>query len=205
MSEFLHVRRGVAAVVLAMSIASPAAAGGKALACYQQVHQPAVYKTIHQQVVVRPGGVVHETIPARYGQVTEKVLIEPERVVARHIPAVTKTVHQTVMVRAKSVGWEWRHVHGKKTLVQGGASGTICHAGPDGGGPARTDRSSADPGTLRAPHPYGSHRTGAHCCPARATGGQDCCPHGRSPARIRRMGSGLGQTPLQLIRLPPHT
>ncbi|GAB5461471.1 hypothetical protein [Hoeflea alexandrii] len=118
MSEFLHVRRGVAAVVLAMSIASPAAAGGKALACYQQVHQPAVYKTIHQQVVVRPGGVVHETIPARYGQVTEKVLIEPERVVARHIPAVTKTVHQTVMVRAKSVGWEWRHVHGKKTLCK---------------------------------------------------------------------------------------
>merc|ERR1711974_358148 len=102
MSEFLHVRRGVAAVLLAMSVASPAAAGGKSLACYQQVHQPAVYKTVHQQVVVRAGGVVHETIPARYGQVTEKVLVEPERVVARHVPAVTKTVHQTVMVRPKS-------------------------------------------------------------------------------------------------------
>lgn len=118
MIEFLPVRRGVLAAVIAFSVTSPALAGGKTLACYQQVHQPAVYKTVHQQVVVRPGGVVHETLPARYGKVTEKVLVEPERLVARHIPAVVKTVHQTVMVRPKSVGWEWRHVHGVKTLCK---------------------------------------------------------------------------------------
>ncbi|WP_417417590.1 hypothetical protein [Hoeflea sp.] len=118
MIEFLPFRRGIAAAILALSVASPAAAGGKTLACYQQVHQPAVYRTVHEQVVVRPGGVVHETIPARYSQVTEKVLVAPEQVVARHIPAVTRTVHQTVMVRPKSVGWEWRHVHGVKTLCK---------------------------------------------------------------------------------------
>ena len=118
MSEFLPVRRGIAATILALSVASPAFAGGKTLACYQQVHQPAVYRTVHEQVVVRPGGVVHETIPARYSQVTETVLVEPERVVARHVPAVTRTVHQTVMVRPKSVGWEWRQVHGVKTLCK---------------------------------------------------------------------------------------
>jgi len=118
MSEFVSIRRGIVAAILAVSTASPALAGGKTLACYQQVHQPAVYKTVHQQVVVRPGGVVHETIPARYGQVTEQVLVEPERLVARHIPAVVRTVHQTVMVRAKSIGWEWRHVRGVKTLCK---------------------------------------------------------------------------------------
>lgn len=118
MSEFSTLCRSLSAAVLALSVASPALAGGKTLACYQQVHQPAVYKTVHQQVVVRAGGVVHETIPARYGQVTEKVLVAPAQVVARHIPAVTRTVHQTVMVRPKSVGWEWRHVHGKKTLCK---------------------------------------------------------------------------------------
>ncbi|MBU4530235.1 MAG: hypothetical protein KUA43_07535 [Hoeflea sp.] len=118
MFEFLPFRRGILAAVLAFSVASPAIAGGKTLACYQQVHQPAVYKTVHQQVVVRPGGVMHETIPARYGKVTEKVLVEPERLIARHIPAVVKTVHQTVMVRPKSIGWEWRHVHGVKTLCK---------------------------------------------------------------------------------------
>lgn len=118
MMEFLPVRRGVLAAILAVSVASPALAGGKTLGCYQQVHQPAVYKTVHQQVVVRPGGVVHEIIPARHGKVTEKVLIEPERLIARQIPAVVKTVHQTVMVKPKSIGWEWRHVHGVKTLCK---------------------------------------------------------------------------------------
>lgn len=118
MIEFLPICRGIIAASLALSLTSPALAGGKSLACYQQVHQPAVYRTIHEQVVVRPGGVTHETIPARYGEVVEKVLVEPERLIARHIPAVVKTVHQTVLVRPKSVGWEWRHVHGVKTLCK---------------------------------------------------------------------------------------
>jgi len=118
MSEFSTLCRSLSAAVLALSVASPALAGGKTLACYQQVHQPAVYKTVQQQIVVRAGGVVRETIPARYGQVTEKVLVAPAQVVARHLPAVTRTVHQTVMVRPKSVGWEWRRVRGKKTLCK---------------------------------------------------------------------------------------
>ena len=130
MFEFLPVQQGILAASLALSLSSPALAGGKALACYQQVHQPAVYKTVHQQVVVRPGGVVHETIPARYAKVTEKVLVEPERLVARHIPAVVKTVHQTVMVRPKSIGWEWRKVHGVKTLCKVDAFLPIRHPGP---------------------------------------------------------------------------
>lgn len=108
----------IAAAILSASLAAPALAGGKTLACYQQVHQPAVYGTIHEKVVVRPGGVIHETIPARYGKVTERVLVAPERTVARHIPAVSRTIHQTVLVRPKSVGWEWRYVHGVKTLCK---------------------------------------------------------------------------------------
>lgn len=118
MFKFLPIHRGILSIVLAASVTSPALAGGKSLACYQQVHQPAVYKTVHEQVVVRAGGMIHETVPARYGQVTEKVLVAPAQVVARQIPAMTRTVHQTVMVRPKSVGWEWRHVNGKKTLCK---------------------------------------------------------------------------------------
>ncbi|OCW56739.1 hypothetical protein [Hoeflea olei] len=118
MTEHPSPCRGLLAALLVLSAASPALAGGTTLACYQQVHQPAVYRTVHEQVVVRPGGVVHETIPARYGEVVERVLIEPERLVARHIPAVVKTVHQTVMVRPQSIGWEWRRVHGVKTLCK---------------------------------------------------------------------------------------
>ncbi|KGF69341.1 hypothetical protein LL06_11350 [Hoeflea sp. BAL378] len=114
----MPIRRSLFSALLALSVASPALAGGTTLACYQQVHQPAVYRTVHEQVVVRPGGVVHETIPARYGEVVERVLIEPERLVARHIPAVVRTVHQTVMVRPESIGWEWRHVHGVRTLCK---------------------------------------------------------------------------------------
>lgn len=118
MREIKTLCNGILAVLVAGSVASPALAGGQTLACYQQRHQPAVYKTVHENVVVRPEGVVHETIPARYGQVTETVLVEPERVIARHIPAITKTVHQKVMVRPKSVGWEWRHIKGVKTLCK---------------------------------------------------------------------------------------
>ncbi|MEQ8479845.1 MAG: hypothetical protein RIC18_04235 [Hoeflea sp.] len=118
MREIKTLCNGILAVLIASSVASPALAGGKSLACYQQRHHPAVYKTVHENVVVRPAGVVHETIPARYGQVSEKVLIEPERVIARHIPAVTRTVHQKVMVRPKSTGWEWRRIKGVKTLCK---------------------------------------------------------------------------------------
>lgn len=118
MFEFSPIHRGFVAAALIFSISTPAIAGGKTLACYQKVHQPAVYKTVHEQVVVRPGGVVHETIPARYGKVSEKVLVSPAQTIARHIPAVTRTVHQKVLVRPKSIGWEWRHVHGKKTLCK---------------------------------------------------------------------------------------
>jgi hypothetical protein len=198
MSEFSHVRRGAAAILLAMSIASPAAAGGKSLACYQQVHQPAVYKTIHEQVVVRPGGVVHETVPARYGQVTEKVLVEPERVVARHVPRrdqdrTPDSYGSAQVCRLGVAPRAWQ-----EDAVQGGASGTVCHASAYGGGPAGSNRASADPGTLRAPYPHRCYRTRTHDCPARATGGQDSGPDGRSPACIRRLGSGLGQTPLPL-------
>jgi hypothetical protein len=118
MSAFKPILRGVVAGLLATSLASPAFAGGKTLACYQQVYHPAVHKTVHQQVVVRPAGVVHETIPARYGQVTEKVLVEAEQLIARHVPAVTKTVHKKVLISPKSVGWEWRRVNGVKTLCK---------------------------------------------------------------------------------------
>jgi hypothetical protein len=120
---------------------SQTVAGGYSASCYEQIRQPAVYKTIHEQVMVSPSGKHVEIIPAIYGTVEravvvrpasvswhvvpaqyawhkEKVLIEPARKIARVIPAVTKTVHRQVMVSEGGWGWEWQVIKGRKVLCK---------------------------------------------------------------------------------------
>src|SRR5690606_37900503 len=130
----------VAAIAL-ISSADATAAGGHARACYEPVSQPAVYRTVYDQVLVHPGGKQVEVIPAIYGTVEkrvvlrpgrvewhvapaqyawqhETVLIEPERVVARVIPAVTKTVVRKVLVSDGGWGWEWQIIKGHRVLCK---------------------------------------------------------------------------------------
>lgn len=136
-------RSGTTAIAAATVIAtaSQALAGGYAVACYEPVRQPAVYRTIHEQVMVSPGGrhveviapiygtverkvvvrpasVSWRIVPAEYAWHKEKVLIEPERRIARIIPAVTRTVHRQVLVHEGGYGWEWRVIKGRKVLCK---------------------------------------------------------------------------------------
>lgn len=116
-------------------------AGGYAASCYERTHSPAVYRTVHEKVMVDPGSSYVEVIPAvygtqkrqvelrparekwhvvpaRYGYQNEKVMIEPARTVARVIPARTKTVYKKVMVSQGGYTWEWQIIKGKKVLCK---------------------------------------------------------------------------------------
>ncbi|WP_127523981.1 hypothetical protein [Mesorhizobium sp. Z1-4] len=130
----------VAGVALSAMI-TQTAAGGYAAACYERVHQPPVYKTVYEKVLVSPGKkyvehvpavygtqrrhvqvrpaqVSYSVIPAQYGWEKHKVLIEPARTIARQIPAVTKTVHRKVLVHEGGYAWEWQWINGRKVLCK---------------------------------------------------------------------------------------
>ena len=136
-------RSGTVAIAVTAMLAttSQTVAGGYQAACYEHVRQPAVYQTIHEKVMVSPGGKHVEVIPAIYGTVErqvvvrpaseswrvipaeyswhkEKVLIEPARKVARVMPAVTKVVHRKVLVSHGGWGWEWQVIKGRKVLCR---------------------------------------------------------------------------------------
>lgn len=131
---------GVAGAAI-MAMTTQTVAGGYAQSCYEQVHYPAQYKTVHEtlmvdpgrshvevippvygtekkRVLVRPEQVSYRVVPARYAYQQQKVMIEPERTVARHIPAVTKTVHRKVMVSEGGYTWEYQWIKGKKVLCK---------------------------------------------------------------------------------------
>lgn len=130
----------VAGVALSAMV-TQVSAGGYAQSCYEKVHQPPVYKTVYEKVMVSPGKKYYEhvpavygtqkrkalirpaqvsysVIPAQYGWEKQHVLIEPARTVARVIPAVTKTVHRKVMVHHGGYTWEWQWIKGRKVLCK---------------------------------------------------------------------------------------
>jgi hypothetical protein len=100
-----------AAACLAALAASPAFAGQQ---CYRHVVTPAVYGTVAEKVLVEPERVIARRIPAEYGLVSERVVVRPEKVVARHIPAEYGVVAETVMVRPGGKVWQVsRDAHGR--------------------------------------------------------------------------------------------
>lgn len=130
----------VAGVALSAMI-TQTAAGGYAASCYEQVHQPPVYRTVYEKVlvsrgekyfeyippiygtqkrhtVIRPAEIGYSVVPAQYAWERQKVLIEPARTVKRVIPAVTKTVHRKVLVHEGGYDWEWRWIDGRKVLCK---------------------------------------------------------------------------------------
>jgi hypothetical protein len=103
-----------AAVVLGAS-AVTAQAGGGCKNCYEKVVTPPVYRTVAEQVLVRPAQTVAHATPAQYGTVHETVMVRPAQTVARHIPAVTQTVAETVMVSPARKEWQVTvDAHGRK-------------------------------------------------------------------------------------------
>jgi hypothetical protein len=131
----------VAAGLALLAMSTQALAGGHAANCYEQVRTPPSYRTVHEQVMVHPGGSSVEHIPAVYGSelrkvlvapaqeryhvsppvyrtVTERVMVSPARKVARTVPAVYDTVHRKVRVDDGGYTWEWRIIHGRKVLCK---------------------------------------------------------------------------------------
>ncbi len=137
---FRLILASAASVSLGLASILPAAAGSHSASCYQPVHHPAKYKTVTKRSQVAPARRSVEHIPAitktvwqtvvtqlartewRYVPavtrgVKKRVLLRPTERVPQHHPAVTKVVHETVTVHG-GYGWEWRMVHGKKTLCK---------------------------------------------------------------------------------------
>jgi hypothetical protein len=114
--EEIEMLRSVSltAAALGLSLAS-AEAGGGCKTCYKEVVTPPVYRSVTEQVLVRPAQTVAHTTPAQYGVVHERVVLRPAQTVARHIPAVTQTVAETVMVAPARKEWQVTvDAHGRK-------------------------------------------------------------------------------------------
>ena len=77
---------------------------GRRILC--KIAYPAVYSTVQERVLVKPGGRVAVRQPAIYGSVREKVLVQPasQRVVRE--PAVYSTVTRRVKVREAQTVWK---------------------------------------------------------------------------------------------------
>ena len=65
----------IAATAIFATTSQTVAGGYAAASCYEQIRQPAVYRTIHEQVMVSPGGRQVQIIPAIYGTVEREIVI----------------------------------------------------------------------------------------------------------------------------------
>jgi len=98
---------------------------GRKVLC--KIKHKARYQKIAETVVVEPGRVVHETIPARYGYEKRKVLISQARKERYIVPAQYDYVTEQVLLQPKQV----RKVHvgpsyqtrARQVLVQEGSEG----------------------------------------------------------------------------------
>ncbi|WP_417686046.1 hypothetical protein [Roseibium sp.] len=108
----------VVAGSVVISAATPAIAGGRALACYEQAVIPATYQTVQQQVLVRAATTRVVETPAVYAFQNRRVVVQPERVSYRQIAPVYQTRSRQVQVRPASVGWEYQIRKGRKILCK---------------------------------------------------------------------------------------
>ncbi|MDX8493323.1 hypothetical protein RFN29_17285 [Mesorhizobium sp. VK22B] len=102
------------AAVAMLTTVSQAAAGGRALECYEPVRRPALYNTVYEDVMVSSGGQIVDYDPPIYGTSESLEQIVPPRVTYEVVPAVTRTVYHTVKVDDGGYAWEWRVIHGRK-------------------------------------------------------------------------------------------
>lgn len=97
---------------------SPAAAGGKAVECYEPNYTPPTYGTVQEHVQVNPAYSRVDTVPGIYGTRKRAVLVSPERVGYETVPALVRTQYRTVKVSDGGYGWEWRVIDGRRVLCK---------------------------------------------------------------------------------------
>ena len=116
-------------------------AGGKPVECYARYREAPVYDTVQERVLFRGGQIREESVPAIYGTrkvrrlmsygrvesrgleakyqtIREKVLLYPERTVARTVAAVTRTEYRRVKASGPRYSWEYRIINGKRVLCK---------------------------------------------------------------------------------------
>ncbi|WP_242390346.1 hypothetical protein [Polymorphum gilvum] len=71
-----------------------------------KVQHPPLYRTVHEQVLLKPGGQVAVTVPAIYGTRQRQVLMQPGRRQVVTIPAEYRTVARTVKVSEARTVWQ---------------------------------------------------------------------------------------------------
>ncbi|WP_296744161.1 hypothetical protein [Mesorhizobium sp.] len=106
------------AALATLAGASEAAAGSRALECYEPLRRPALYDTVYRDVMVSPGGQLVDYDPPIYGTSQSLEQIAPPRVTYQVVPAVTRTIYHTVKVDDGGYAWEWRVIHGRKVLCK---------------------------------------------------------------------------------------
>lgn len=114
----IRKRSASLAAVAMLASASGTAAGSRALECYEQVHRPAPYDTVYEDVMVSPGGQVVDYDAPIFGTYQSVDQIAPPRVTYETVPAVTRTLYHTVKVDNGGYAWEWRVIHGRKVLCK---------------------------------------------------------------------------------------
>ncbi|MBK8456716.1 MAG: hypothetical protein IPL47_06075 [Phyllobacteriaceae bacterium] len=95
-----------------------AGAGGKAVACYEEVVHPATYRTVEETVQVKPAESYTVVRPAVHGVRYRIVEVEPARTIERVTPAVVKVVHRKVKVQPAGHVWTTKHIDGKRVLCK---------------------------------------------------------------------------------------
>lgn len=110
--------RAALAAAATLALVGETAAGGRTVACYEEVVRPAAYRTVEETVEVRPASTRTVVHPAVHAVRYRTVEIEPEQVIEKIIPAVVKTVHRKVLVQPAGTVWEYRKVHGKRILCE---------------------------------------------------------------------------------------
>ena len=66
--------------------------------CYSRLTIPAKYRNVTERVLAAPATERAQTIPATYRNVTERVVVEPQRTRQVPVPATYRTVTETVVV-----------------------------------------------------------------------------------------------------------
>lgn len=132
-----------AALAALLGLSGPSTAGGyscrgQAVACYEKVRLPDIYKTVERPVVLRPATERMEHVPPVIGRrlereviahgrvyalplapvysaVVRRELVQPGSVAYRMTPPVVRTVHEDVVVRPGRTRWvHQRDRHGRE-------------------------------------------------------------------------------------------
>ncbi|MFI5014387.1 MAG: hypothetical protein ACHQAY_18790 [Hyphomicrobiales bacterium] len=102
----IHPIAAATLAALALSLGAGAATAGQA--CFRKVASPPLYETVSEPVLVQPARVVARPVPGEYQRVSERVLVRPARVIAHPIPAITQTVAEQVLVQPGGRVWQVR-------------------------------------------------------------------------------------------------